>query len=122
MTKAAAVLASRILDELQGMRLLATRASTGWERYLSQHDDYFLDGVALNLHGFYSGLERIFEKIASLVDENTPAGTNWHQELLRQMSLEIPEVRPAVISDRLREKLEEYRGSGMLCEMSILIS
>ena len=55
MTKAAAVLASRILDELQGIHLLAARAKTGWEKSLSHHDDYFLDGVALNLHGFYSG-------------------------------------------------------------------
>lgn len=96
MTKAAAVLASRILDELQGMHLLVARARAGWEKSLSQHDDFFLDGVALNLHGFYSGLERVFEKIAALVDENVPAGANWHQELLKQMSLEIPEIRPAV--------------------------
>lgn len=110
MTKAAVVLSSRILDELQGIHILVARAKLGWEKSLSQHDDYFLDGVALNLHGFYSGLERVFEKVATLIDENVPDGANWHQELLRQMSLEIPKVRPAVISAKLREELEEYRG------------
>ena len=39
-----------------------------------------------------------------------PEGANWHQELLNQMSIEVPGVRPAVISTELKEKLEEYRG------------
>ena len=39
-----------------------------------------------------------------------PEGANWHQELLKQMSIEVPGVRPAVISFELKEMLEEYRG------------
>lgn len=41
----------------------------------SQHsnDDHYLDGVALNLHGFYSGLERIFELVATRVDNTKPS-------------------------------------------------
>ena len=73
-------------------------------------DDYYLDGVALNLHGLYSGLERIFEVIALNVDGRKPEGGNWHQELLRQMSTEILEMRPAVISESCYEALNEYRG------------
>ncbi len=81
-----------------------------WERAKKNNDDYYLDGVALNLHGFYSGLELIFEKIASSIDGSVPVGANWHRELLNQMSLEVPDIRPAVISTALKEKLEEYRG------------
>jgi hypothetical protein len=43
-----------------------------------------LDGVALNLHSFYSGTERIFELIAANVDDILPKGENWHQALLKQ--------------------------------------
>ena len=66
--------------------------------------------MALNLHAFYSGLERIFEKLASTLDGAVPSAANWHQELLTQMQTEIPSVRPAVISSQLKESLEEYRG------------
>ncbi len=54
-------------------------------------------------------MERIFELIAETVDEVKPSGGNWHQELLKQMATEVPRVRPAVISQELREKLDEYR-------------
>lgn len=49
-------------------------------------DDYYLDSVALNLHGFYSGLERVFEKVASTIDGSVPSAANWHRELLNQMA------------------------------------
>jgi len=104
------VLAARILADLREMAVLVQRAELGWDKAQESHDDYFIDGVALNLHGFYSSLERIFEKIAAVVDGTVPAGANWHQELLSQMSIEIPSERPAVISDSLREELEVYRG------------
>ena len=110
MSKIGAVLSGRIQDELLQLTKVVNRAEQGWKRAKKQHDDYYLDGVALNLHSFYSGLEHVFEKIASLVDESIPAGPNWHQELIKQMSIEVFGVRPAVISAELRIALEEYRG------------
>ncbi|MBW2035743.1 MAG: hypothetical protein JRI94_19630 [Deltaproteobacteria bacterium] len=109
-SKIGAVLSGRIRDELSELAMVVDRAEQGWRRAKTQHDDFYLDGVALNLHSFYSGLEHVFEKIASLVDESIPTGANWHQELLRQMNIEVPGVRPAVISAELRTELEEYRG------------
>lgn len=55
-------------------------------------------------------MERIFEKLASTIDGAVPSAANWHRELLTQMQTEIPSVRPAVISERLKEALEDYRG------------
>jgi hypothetical protein len=52
----------------------------------------------------------ILEKIASSIDGSTPSGATWHRDLLDQMSLEVPGVRPAVISTGLKDVLEEYRG------------
>ena len=73
-------------------------------------DDDYLDSVVLNLPGFYSGLERIFEGIAAVVDGLKPTGENWHQVLLEHMTAEVFGVRPVVISDATREQLEAYRG------------
>jgi len=87
------------------------RATEGVRRAKKTGDDYYLDGVALNLHSFYSGTERIFELIAANVDDILPKGENWHQELLKQMAEEITEVRPAAISDSVRLDLDEYRGT-----------
>jgi hypothetical protein len=110
MSRPGAILAARIRIDLPELAFLVERARHGWEKAKTLNDDYYLDGVALNLHGFYSGLEKIFEKIAATVDGSVPSAANWHQELLSQMSMEIPEVRPAVISQELRDMLEDYRG------------
>lgn len=104
------LLAAKILAEIKELSQLVNRAKHGWEKAKLKHDDYYLDGVALNLHGFYSGLERIFERVASTIDGNVPDGANWHQELLNQMSIEIPGSRPAVISPETVDMLQDYRG------------
>lgn len=110
MNKEGAVLAARILTELKEISKLVCRIEQAWKKAKKREDDLYLDSVALNLHGFYSGLERIFEKIAASVDGSVPAGANWHKELLNQMSMEITGIRPAVLSSDLKQKLEEYRG------------
>lgn len=75
-------LAARICDELAELDHLADCVAKAWERALSAGDDYYLDSVALNLHGFYSGLERIFELITATIDNARPKGENWRQALL----------------------------------------
>ncbi len=103
-------LAARIRDELAELDRVADRVAAGWTRALRNADDYYLDGVALNLHGFYSGLERIFELIATKIDAAKPKGENWHQVLLHQMSVEMSGLRPAVISQSTYHRLDDYRG------------
>jgi len=103
-------LAHRIRDELIEVERLIHRAQEGWRRAGQSSDDFYLDSVALNLHGFYVGLERLFTLIAGLIDGTEPQGANWHQAVLQQMTTEIPDVRPAVISTATHEALDEYRG------------
>jgi hypothetical protein len=69
----------------------------------------YLDSTALNLHGFYSGLERLFELIARQVDRQVPTGDTWHRDLLRQMSKDLPSLRPAVVSQKTITALDEFR-------------
>lgn len=103
-------LADRIRQEMTAIDYTLKRAIAGLEKAMQNADDLYLDGIALNLHGFYSGVERLFERIAVLVDDKMPQGANWHQLLLQQMAQEVRGVRPAVISDEIRQDLDEYRG------------
>jgi len=96
------VLAARIEAELLELEPLIDRVKTAWLKAEKTGDNLYLDSVALNLHGFYAGMERIFVLIAVNIDQIKPAGEAWHQDLLKQMSVEIKEVRPPVISRKTR--------------------
>ncbi|MCL5275520.1 MAG: antitoxin [Chloroflexi bacterium] len=69
----------------------------------------YLDSVALNLHSFYSGLERLFELIARTVDQVIPEGESWRREILSQMASDLPQVRPAVVGLENAKRLDEFR-------------
>lgn len=103
-------LALRIRDELLEIEHTLNRAKEGLRLAKHTGDDHYIDGVALNLHCYYSGIERIFELVAENIDGSLPRGENWHQVLLEQMSQDVEEVRPAVISGPIKHGLDEYRG------------
>jgi hypothetical protein len=52
MSKTGTILAARIRSELRELSELVDRAEQGWERAKRTNDDFYLDGVALNMHGF----------------------------------------------------------------------
>lgn len=103
-------IAERIRDEIVDLDRSAARATAVWQRaQVSADQDYYLDAVALNLHGFYSGIERLFELTARHIDQAVPSGESWHQDLINQMAQEVPDVRPAMISASVAAGLDEYR-------------
>lgn len=67
-----------------------------------------LRGIGSLLHDFYTAIEDVFEAIAGDVNGELPDGVEWHKKLLTGMSIVIPQLRPAVISEELRWKLDEY--------------
>lgn len=103
-------LAERIRQDLSELEQVLARMQEAWQRAHHTGDDFYLDSVALNLHGFYSGIERIFVRLAVTLDGSLPTGENWHQALLIQMSKEVSGIRPAVISQQTSIRLDEYRG------------
>lgn len=70
--------------------------------------DFFIGDLALELHSFYSGLEKIWERIANDLDKNPPTSKAWHKDLLLQMEMSIPELRPQVLSKITVESIQEY--------------
>jgi hypothetical protein len=102
-------LVGRIRLELEELQRILDRINEGWERSRRSDDDYYIDGVALNLHGLYSGFERIFVQIAEIIDDDLPPGEDWHKLLLGQMKIEVPGIRPAVISTEMWDVLDDLR-------------
>jgi hypothetical protein len=104
------VLAEYLRSQLPDLNRAVERAIALHAKAVRQGDVDYLDGVALNLHSFYMGVEEIFTRIARDVDESLPDGAQWHIVLLSQMTLSIPALRPQVISSETRHRLDEYRG------------
>lgn len=63
--------------------------------------------LAVKLHAWYTGLESILERIARVLEGSVPTGPSSHQELLRNMTLPLSEVRPAIIPSELHPELSE---------------
>lgn len=104
-------LAERIAGEIPELDRLVRRIEQRWShgKALPEQQDAYLESVALNLHGFYSGIERLFELIARHVDRSEPSGETWHRALLQQMVSDIADARPAVISHETAAALDEFR-------------
>ena len=103
-------LAGRIRGYLAELDKVVDRTNTLVKKAEATGDDGYWDGVALNLHSFYSGIERIFEDIARTMDGTLSSGPDWHTSLLVQMTAESTGRRPAAISLETRFMLDEYRG------------
>lgn len=65
-------------------------------------------GVASVLHDFYSGVDRVFERIALELDGELPRGADWHSQLLNRMEEDVEGVRPQVLTPDLAERLRPY--------------
>ena len=65
--------------------------------------------LAVNLHGYYTALETLLERVARLLDDELPTGPSWHQELLDQMRIQLPGLRPPVIPGECLPELNELR-------------
>ena len=73
-----------------------------------EDDTYSLRACGSILHDFYNGVERIFVRVAHEINGGVPQAGQWHQQLIEDMRLDIPEVRPAVIDPELAKTLGEY--------------
>ncbi|MEA3441398.1 MAG: hypothetical protein U9R58_14075 [Chloroflexota bacterium] len=103
-------LAGRIRESLSEIRNVVKRIDDYIRKAQTIDDQAYWDATALNLHGFYSGIEHIFEDIARTVDASVPLGPEWHVDLLIQMGSDMKDIRPPVVSRETRLCLDEYRG------------
>ena len=106
MKNALLILKTEIEKELRDLERLRDEMS----EVLKHPAPSFLETRAAGsiLHDFYSGIEKIFRRIAARIDRDIPSDEDWHTELLIRMSMSIDNVRPPVISVELKERLGEY--------------
>ena len=71
-------------------------------------DTFTLRARGSMLHDFYSGIERVFVRIAEELNGGVPQGEQCDRQIVTDMSLEIPGVRPAVIEADLARQLADY--------------
>ena len=81
-----------------------------WEshRFTDWEDTFLLRCRASIFHDFYCGAENIFKRIAPKLNGGIPNGAEWQTTLLHNMLLEIPEVRPAVVSMETGQLLKTF--------------
>ncbi|MDD5672528.1 MAG: hypothetical protein PHC61_00060 [Chitinivibrionales bacterium] len=105
-------LIAEIKDELRQLDILAAELGETWASLPREAKKRRIheESVALKLHNFYTGCERIFKKIADDINGGTPDSFDWHRRLLHSMSLELGSVRPPVISGKTETALTEFLG------------
>lgn len=104
------VLVARLNKELEKIQTAVQAAISQANKAKNTGDLDYLQAAALSLQNFYMGVEQAFEEIAKQIDDSLPTGASSHRELLEQMALEIPNVRPTVIQTETLKRLNEYRG------------
>lgn len=66
--------------------------------------------LAYQLHNLYSALEDFFQEVARTFENRLEDPTRYHRELLKRMAMEIPGIRPPVLSPASHALLNELRG------------
>lgn len=61
------------------------------------------------LHNLYMAFEHIFERVAETFENQIADKSQWHAQLLRRMTLDVPGMRPRLIRDEAYECLDELR-------------
>ena len=73
------------------------------------HARLFYENLALKLHNFYTGCERIFSLIIAELNGAPIAGYDWHQRLLERMAATWQD-RPSILRRETAQALREYLG------------
>lgn len=101
---------SKKLDRAQDeLAKLSKHANDRRDAILSE-DWEATTAAATGLHNVYNGIEDILLNIARDVDGSVPEGSSMHQDLLDQMSVEIPAIRQALLSDEALKDFTELKG------------
>jgi uncharacterized protein YukE len=71
------------------------------------HARLFYENLALKLHNFYTGCERIFQTVAAELNGAPPGGFDRHRRLLERMGAAWGD-RPAALSSNSIDGLREF--------------
>ncbi len=72
-------------------------------------DNPYIYAVALTIQHFYTSLKTAFARVVAELDGVSPRSEGWHKQLLDQVSIDIKDMRPALISRDLNRRLDRFR-------------
>ncbi len=98
----------RVNLELAMLRELLDTYRPLLHKVQSAEPDYTeMAALSAVLHSFYTGIENIFKRIATEIEDSPPSGESSHAIMLGRMARPT-DARSAVISDDLRLRLRYY--------------
>jgi hypothetical protein len=103
-------LIAELQSEIISIEKLAANLMETWETLPAETREKKIheSAIALNLHNFYTGVEKVFERIADDLNGGVPGGRERHKRLLHSMTLELPDLRPPVISGATEIAMYEF--------------
>jgi len=101
-------LAQQIREKLGSLERPAREAETWTAQRRDDPSVFDLRAAGSIVHDFYTGTERIFERVAVQMDEHLPAGIHRHTDLLRQMERAQAGKREAILDHGLALRLHRY--------------
>ena len=69
-----------------------------------------VEGAAFHVNNFYSAVEDLLRIVAAAFENNISDVSRWHSELIDRMTLDIPGVRPPLLSADTTQLLHRLRG------------
>lgn len=105
-TGAFAVLEAELRARLADVDRIADRVEA--RRAVFDERPEEVDSLAYQLHNLYGAFEQLFEVVARFF-ENRVAAAGYHAGLMKRMQLDIPGVRPALLSESTAADLDELR-------------
>ena len=103
-----AALKSRLTTEIAALEPITAGLAEGLNRAGEQPDQFATRALASYVDDFYSGIERICERVAITLNGDLPTGEQWHRDLLYQMG-QRRDNRPPLFSQNLLSDTDEYR-------------
>lgn len=101
-------LKTRLMAEIAALAPITSGLTEGLNRTGEEPDQFSTRALASYVDDFYSGIERICERIAITLDGDLPTGEQWHRTLLYQMG-QSRDNRPPLFSQNLLSNTDEYR-------------
>ena len=101
-----AVLEAELRARLVDVDRIADRVEA--RREASDERPEAVDSLGYQLHNLYGAFEQVFEVVARFF-ENRVAAAGYHAGLIKRMQLDIPGVRPALLSASTAADLDELR-------------
>ncbi len=73
-------------------------------------DEPLLESIGYQIHNLYGATEDLLKVVAHYFENNVGDASQWHSALLQRMSLEVPGIRPALLSSQSYTILNSLRG------------